>query len=129
MLMMAFEGFKQLNLNENDLYIHIRSGDVFIEHPNPCLGQPPLNYYLDVIKSKKWNKIHVIAENDKNPVIKELAIRGYQYSSGRVYEDMSVLMNAVNLVVGPGSFGQAVALISKKLKNYYAFKYYMKNVF
>lgn len=117
--------YSNLNLNKDDLYIHIRSGDVFIKHPNPSLGQPPLNYYLDIINSRKWNKVHVIAENDNNPCIKELAKRGYLFSKGSLHNDMSVLVNAVNLVVGPGSFGQAIVLLSKKLKTYYAYGYYM----
>lgn len=117
--------YSNLDLNENDLYIHIRSGDVFIKHPNRYLGQPPLNYYLDIINSRKWNKIHVIAENDNNPCVKELSKRGYVFSKGSLHHDMSLLVNAVNLVVGPGSFGQAIALLSKKLKTYYVFGYYM----
>lgn len=118
--------FQNMNLNKDDLYIHIRSGDIFIKHPNKHLGQPPLNYYLDIINSRKWNDIHIIAENDKNPVIKELVKRGYKFSSSTLINDMSTLLNAQNLVIGPGSFGQALVLLTKKLKTLYAFQYYIK---
>ncbi len=120
--------FRDHNLNKDDLYIHIRSGDVFLKNPNPYLGQPPLNFYLDVINFRKWNKIHIIAENDLNPVIKELSKKGYKFSTGFLYDDISKLINAVNLVLGPGSFGQAIVLLSKKLKNYYSFNYYFKYI-
>lgn len=120
--------FRAQNLNKDDLYIHIRSGDVFLKNPNRFLGQPPLSFYLDIINFRKWNKINIIAENDFNPVIKELSKRGFKFSNDLLYEDISKLINAVNLVVGPGSFGQALVLLSKKLKNYFSFDYYFKYI-
>ena len=57
----------------NDLYIHIRNGDVY---KNPLLGrfyaQPPLCFYKKVIESKTFNSIFIVAEDDDYPIIKKL---------------------------------------------------------
>ena len=56
--------------NPNDLYIHIRSGDIFIK---PCkeksYAQPPLCFYKTIIDNNKFKRIYIISENELNPVI------------------------------------------------------------
>ena len=40
-------------LNENDIVIHIRSGDIFISNPHPSYVPPPLCYYIKEIDNRK----------------------------------------------------------------------------
>ena len=63
----------KIETNPNDLYIHIRSGDIFI---NPKViwfyAQPPLCFYKKIIKKHKFNNIYIISEDKSNIVIDEL---------------------------------------------------------
>jgi hypothetical protein len=67
------------------LYVHMRAGDIFKrcgslhEH----YGQPPCNYYLDVIEmdKRKHTSNEIIAENDWNP-----SMRMVQRHGGNVVE-------------------------------------------
>lgn len=59
-------------LPENDIVIHIRSGDIFSSNPHPGYIPPPLSYYTKEIDKCKYKKIHIICEDTKNPVVNEL---------------------------------------------------------
>ena len=53
-----------------NLYIHIRSGDIFSQNGgHPYYVQPPLDYYKNIITAKKWNKIFIIYEDDKKRAV------------------------------------------------------------
>ena len=59
-------------LPENDIVIHIRSGDIFSSNPHPNYVPPPLSYYTKEIDKYKYEKIHIICEDTINPVVNEL---------------------------------------------------------
>ena len=42
-----------LNFTDNDLVIHIRSGDVYSKYPHSGWVQPPLSFYKTIINEKK----------------------------------------------------------------------------
>ena len=122
----------------SDLVIHIRSGDIFNtpdknvrkrlfskrEKPKPVqpnYAQPPLSYYVKIIESNQWNSIKLIAEDSKNPVIDKL-LRGYpqiSFEPQSLVDDLREILNCPNLVIGNGSFGVVLALLSNKLVNLY----------
>ena len=58
-------------LNDNDLVIHLRSGDI-MNSGHSVYIQPPLQFYIDVIESKKWNDIYIITEHQNNPCFNSL---------------------------------------------------------
>ena len=61
-----------LLINRKDLYIHIRGEDIFT---NSLLGsyiQPPYCFYKTVISSNLFNKIQIIAEDKRNPVLNKI---------------------------------------------------------
>ena len=64
-------------VHPSDLYIYIRSGDIFIRaHRN--YNQPPLCFYEAILDSFKFNKVYIISEDKLNPVIPNL-LNKYSY--------------------------------------------------
>ena len=116
---------------DDDLVVHVRSGDVFVGNgAHPGYGQPPLAYYRRIISSREWNKIHLVFEDCGNPVIsplvqfvESLGIPLIRHS-GSLESDLSVLLSARTLVAGIGTFMSGVVSISKNVKTIYGFERY-----
>ena len=109
-----------------DLYIHIRSGDIFekkIHYDDAFYSQPPLCFYKKVISSFKFRKIHIIAENKKNPVINKLIqdIPSINYNQNNMKIDIAYLVNAYNIVGSFSTFLFSIIRLNDNLK--YAWEY------
>ena len=105
--------------HENDLYIHIRSGDIFNDIiPNKSYPQPPLCFYDSIINNFSFRKIYILSETDNNPVIKILLKKyaNIQYLNGSFIEDVKYIINARNLVISCSTFSIGLSRLSKKLK-------------
>lgn len=113
-----------ISIPNDSLVIHIRSGDVFTRHFNINFkyGQPPCSYYLDAINMKNWSKIIIVSEDSFNPCVRILSkMFGLRFQPHNLTTDLSILLNAPNLVLSRGSFGYAIVLLSQKLKNLFTF--------
>ena len=118
----------------NELFVHIRSGDIFKENPPHYLyGQPPLSFYKKIIKLEKWNRINLVYEDDLNPVIKRLIefVRSVniplRIHSGSLIEDVEVLCRAKNLIIGRGHFIYPVLCLSKNIERVFCFEADLRN--
>ena len=60
------------NAGFNDLYINIRSGDVFLNVIDRYYSQPPLCFYQKIINENKNNRISLLSNGHENPVVDEL---------------------------------------------------------
>ena len=112
---------KRIKSNNNDLIIHIRSGDVFTYQPHAGFYQPPLNYYKKIINLKKWDNIRIIAQDNNNPVIPEL-IKLYpniKLKFQTLIEDISYIIGSKNICFGKGSFISSLLLFNSNLVNIY----------
>tara|TARA_Y100000782_G_scaffold30644_1_gene34113 strand:+ start:45889 stop:46647 length:759 start_codon:yes stop_codon:yes gene_type:complete len=110
--------------NDNTIYIHIRSGDIFNKNPHPAYVQPPFSYYKNIIDH--YNSVNLIFEDNKNPCVNELLkINKVTNISGSLNEDLQKLSSAKNLVIGFGTFGFLLYLINQNLKNIYIPKYFI----
>ncbi|MCP9926409.1 hypothetical protein [Cyanobium sp. CH-040] len=114
----------------NDLVIYIRSGDVFSgSSPHPSYGQPPFAFYRKVVlfRKRKWQTVRVVFQDLGNPVIEPLLqwlpdhCRQMIPVSGELRDDLSVLLNARNLISGKGTFCSAVSALSRHLRTVYCF--------
>ena len=117
---------KDIQNNTNDLYIHIRSGDCITNQAHSFYVPPPLSYYKKIIEIKNWNKINIIYEDDKNPCVNLLKNRQYsntEFISSSVQNDLTILSQCENLVIGFGTFGLLIYFLSKSIKNIYIPKY------
>jgi hypothetical protein len=116
-----------LRVGEDDLVLHFRAGDVF-HHPVAHYGQPPLAYYLAAIEREKPSRTWLVFEDRANPCIDAaeawLQRRGLEVviQSGALEEDLRVLLSARRLVIGQGTFGSSVAMLSTHLRRLYTFK-------
>lgn len=114
-----------ISIKVNDLFIFIRSGDIFVK-PYSGYKQPPLCFYKKVIDNYLFKTIYLIAINKNNPVINELLKNYpniiYNYNSLKV--DMSNLVNAYNIAGGPTStFFSRIIELNNNLQFLWTFKF------
>lgn len=110
---------KKVDISDNTIVIHIRSGDIF-DDGHPYYLQNPLNYYLNLIS--KYDKALIVSSQPfNNPVIAYLIDNPkVEIQSSTVEEDFNILCNAKNLATsGVGTFAIAAAMCSKKIENLY----------
>lgn len=114
-------------VGKDDLVLHFRAGDIF-QRPVAHYGQPPLAYYLATIAREKPSRAWLVFEDSANPCIQAvegwLRQRGLEVmiQSGSLEEDLRVLFSASRLVIGQGTFGSSVAMLSSHLRRLYSFK-------
>jgi hypothetical protein len=116
-------------LGENDLVIHLRSGDVFKSgNPHPSYGQPPLAFYKKVVQHRDWRKVVLVYEDEANPVIRGL--KGYLTSKKVPYvvssedpaADVNLCLRGRHLVMSVGTFLWPVVAASTNVESIYVFK-------
>ena len=113
--------------NTDDLYIHIRSGDIF-HMPDVAVGltQPPLCFYKTIIEQNKFKKIYIITENEYNPVTNKL-VRIYDnviYNKKNLEVDIASLAYAYNIVGSISSFYTGIIKFNDNLKNVWEYDIY-----
>ena len=115
------------SININDLYIHIRNGDVYKE---PIRGrfytQPPFCFYKKIIELKKFTNIYILAVNGDYPIIQKL-INEYtniKYNNNPLIEDVSKLVYAYNIVASISSFSTSLIKLNDNLKNLWEYDFY-----
>jgi hypothetical protein len=66
-----FKNLPIIHIDIDDLYIHIRGGDIF--NCKNCkdknYSQPPLCFYQKIITNFKFKNIYIISEDKRNPII------------------------------------------------------------
>ena len=110
-------------LSENDLVIHIRSGDIMVNNcdwPKEYIP-PPYVFYETILKKtwKKWSKIYIIAEDNKHPCLRRLIQNHPQiiWKKQSLKKDIEFILSAKSIVIGGGSFVPALMLFSNNIKN------------
>lgn len=119
----------RVNTNINDLYIHIRCGNIFSNEINPSYAQPPLCFYHKILKKFKFRKIYLISGNNNSPVIKKLLQKFPEiiFRNNTLEIDFAYLSNAYNLVGSVSSFLISAIKFNKKLRNYWEYDIYRKS--
>jgi hypothetical protein len=128
-----FTNLKLSNFKNNDILIHMRGGDIF-DNPNPhgLYIMPPLSYYVDIIKSIKFDDIidmpviYLISEDRLNPCVNELLKLYPQiiYKTQSLDDDISLILSAHNIISSFGTFISSLIYISSNIKNLYEVSYY-----
>ena len=128
-----FTNFKLHNLKNNDVLIHMRGGDIFDNtNPHGVYIMPPLSYYIDIIKSIKFDDIidkpviYLISEDTLNPCVNELLKLYPQiiYKNQSLNDDISLILSAHNIISSFGTFISSLIYISSNIKNLYEVSYY-----
>ena len=115
-----------INLDPEDLYIHMRGGDVFRIVPVPTYAQPPMCFYERIINKNKFKNIYIIADDKRNyvfhPLIKKYPNIIYQKNS--LEKDLSILTHAFNIALSISSFCLSAIKFNDNLNNVYEYDLY-----
>ena len=115
------------------LVVNMRGGDVFRGPTLPAWYlQPPASYYIcAALHSRRRasvERVLIISEDRSNLALPgvETALRaagfGVDFQSASFEEDLGELLRAEHLVSPNGTLCEAVAMLSKNLRTYYAFR-------
>lgn len=107
-----------------DLYIHIRSGDIFVNLISPNYAQPPLCFYQKIINENNFKKIYLLSNGHENPVLDAL-LKIYpkiKYIHDSLEGDISLIVNAYNFIMSISTFSWTLILFNNNLKNLYVYE-------
>jgi len=106
--------FKNRYNNNNDLFIHIRLGDV--SHFNPGI-----EYYIECIKATEGNQIYIASDSPNHTIIKELQLI-YPTINIINYDEIKTIQfgsTCKNIILSHGSFSAIIGYLSYFTKNIY----------
>jgi len=108
-------------LNDNELVIHIRGGDIFFNHPHPGYIPPPISYYKQIIEQKKYDNIYLINDTNNNPCIPLLKKRypNIIHNKNNLIEDIKKILSARNIVFTVGTFPCSLLFLTNHVQNVY----------
>jgi hypothetical protein len=119
-----FDNIPKYNANKNDLFIHIRSGDIFINDFNKYYSQPPLCFYKKIINNFKFDNIYILSNGHENPVVDSL-IKTYpkiKFINGPIEKDIAKIINAYNFVMSQSTFAKNLIIFNNNLKNLFVYE-------
>ena len=118
-----------IDIDQNDLIMHIRSGRLFINDFHRFYSQPPLCFYRKILQNFKFKNIIIISENRHNPVINHLLkeFPNIIFKKHSLSKDVAYLTNAFNLVGSISSFCTIMIKYNDNLKNFYEYDIYRKS--
>ena len=114
-----------INVNKDDLYIHVRSGDIFF-YPHFPYAQPPFCFYRKILNNHKFNNVYLISQDKFNPVIQKI-LNEYNsviYKQNGLKEDISYIINAYNIVASISSFLISILHLNYNLKTLFDYNIY-----
>ena len=103
----------------NELYIHIRGGDIFLPSPHNMYSQPPLCFYEKIIINRFFDYIYIISMDRANIIVDTL-IKKYQniiHKKHSIEYDISLLCHAFNIVLSVSSFVFSAVKLNNNLEN------------
>ena len=112
--------------NNDDLYIHFRSGDIFKPNPHNGYVQPPLCFYEQILSRFFFKKIFIISENKKNPVIDALLDKytNIHYLNNSFIQAVSYIIYAQNLITSTSSFSLNLIRLSKSIRTVFLYNFF-----
>ena len=116
----------RLDSKKSDLYIHIRSGDIFIKTKNRIYSQPPLCFYQKIINENNFSIIYIISNGNENPVI-NILLKTYPkiiFDRDSVEKAISIILYSYNFVMSVSSFIMSLIPMNKNLQNLYVYQIY-----
>ena len=115
-----FKNLPKVKSHKNDLYIYIRSGDIFYKF-KPYISsysQPPLCFYQNILNNFNFRYSYIISKDKLNPVIPNL-LNEYsflKFKKNNLKYDVAYLANSFNIVSAKSSFLISIIKLNDKLK-------------
>ena len=108
-------------LNEKDIIIHIRSGDIFRRTGHPAYIMPPLSFYKKILDNNIFSNVIIISENKNNPVIDKILelYPTIKFKINSLDKDITLLLGSANVIESFGTFTYSLLLLSDNIKNIY----------
>jgi len=118
------QNLPMIKINKNDLFIYIRSGDIFT-NPNINYSQPPLCFYITILTYYKFKTIYIIAQNKNNPVIEKLINKfpNIIYNENQLKIDISYLIKGYNIVKAPSTFLESIIQLNTNIQFLWEFEF------
>lgn len=113
--------FPKLNLSNDTLVIHVRTGDIYSTFIQPGYSQPPLCYYKAILNKYKWKRVILLAQDQLNPVIPALIKLGAEYHNLSLRETIRYMYYAKTLAIGCGTFGFGILRMCDQPKVVYEY--------
>ena len=115
----------------------MRGGDIFYR-THYAYVQPPLSFYEKIINSRKWNKIFLVSEDNRNYCFDVLnkkyncisCLDNKNRNGGYCWgfsHDLSLMIGATNFVASKSSLSPLIIQLSKTIKNVYLCDFYIDN--
>jgi len=104
--------------NRDELYIHVRSGDIFTNYIHSNYAQPPFCFYSNILKKFRFRKVLIISKDSFNPIIPKLLKKFPQLKQAKnsLKDDVSILINAYNIVCSISSFLIAILQLNSRFE-------------
>ena len=121
-----WDNIPKYNCTKNDLVMHIRSGDIFINRINRFYSQPPLCFYQRIIIENKFENIYITSNGDENPVISEILKWNstIKFLKDSLLEAISIIISSYNFIMSCSTFAMNLIIFNKNLINLYLYKIY-----
>jgi hypothetical protein len=110
---------QDVNITDQDIVLHIRSGDIFQFDAFGYL-QPPVYFYKTVLNDYSAKRI-IVSEDCLNPCINWLIQNENckRVQNSNLINDINIIINAHNVCFGFGTFGIFMLLMNDKAQNVY----------
>jgi hypothetical protein len=126
---------KEYLIDQTALYIHIRSTDVYANHPNTIVySQPPLSFYLKVIEDNNFNNIYILSDDNNSFIIQSLKNilkeKCHIIAEKNPTRALNILRRCKNICTSTSSFCTTPIFLSPSniVKNVYTYSY-LTNIF
>ena len=109
--------YKKRYNNNNDVFIHLRSGDIFVKNTI----NPNLNYYIELLDKFKNNKIYLASDNFNSNICKTLLsnYKVIKYNSDKI-DTLQFGSTCKYVILSSGSYSLTLSLISFYSNIYYS---------
>jgi hypothetical protein len=115
-----------LSLGPSVLAVHIRSGDIFrrsLRHYS-TVGQPPCNFYVDVVRLRNYSSGEVFTQDAENPCVAPvLATPNTTWNRRPLADELALMLSARKFVMAKSSFSKSIVYLSLVDKVSYACDY------
>jgi hypothetical protein len=113
-----------VEVKQDILYMHFRSGGIFRSTRHPHYGQPPCAFYLDAAAlDRNHSAVHIITEDHANPCVSVVEKNGGVFIKTERWDAIARLILSHRFVVSRSTFSFAAVFLAPHPQVLYTFGY------